>query len=441
MKKLLSVIIILCTFMTFTSLSNASGMDDSDTFSFSQQKYEENLNRFLMNSSDEEIIHKTIETFLFVSHASSRDSMKYNVSFLIDPDYLMSNNIQYRINQNKCIEKLYEVQNSKIPSDSLILSDYSVKINDNTAIASIKEDYTYYDSIIGKDSSYGRQFEFILSHKDERWLIQVIKTTDPWELQENFEYDIIDVDEVIKQILTPSAASIDAEKKEQKLSGLINEAKTLYKWDYNASIAKQYAEAHYNDYSDDYFSYSSTENCQNFASQCVWAGLGGSLSNLTSYPVVYDSTYGSSNDRLWQNYNYYVNGSIDYRMQWAWDNVNGFARLIHDSSIYEEGPYGWLHWNTLNYAEVGDVIWIEYSGDPYYTSTYVNLDHAMVVLEVDGTASSRDIIDITEIAAHTLHSYTEESLSAYLARLCNQADSSYFAVARIRGAYYSSSQP
>ena len=448
--RMVSLFLMLILSLSYPALAINEDLRENnstyDTTCYTQRQYEQELERQQRAASNEERIQSVIKTFMFVLHASSRDSSEYSIDFLIDPDCLYSDNIQYRISQNKCFELLFRAQDSCVQYDSLMLDNCSISVVGDRAEATIDEDYTYFDNTISGLSNYGRQCKFSLVYKDNQWLIQSFTTTDPCESQEGFIYSPFDYEKRVNGILSSSKPSLSAAKQERRgwKSSDGNGTRTLYKWDYDAAAAVAYATAHYNDTSSTYFTYNTSVNCQNFASQCVWAGLGGDTSNLTAYPAIYDSIYGSTNDRLWQNGNYYSNSTIYYNMQWAWDNVCGFARLIHDSNIYVEGPYGWLHFNTLNYADVGDVIWIEYEGDPYYTSTYVNLDHAMVVLEVSGAGYSRDISDITRVAAHTLHSYANESLSAYLTRLIPQdsdVSSTYFAVARIRGGHYSSPQP
>lgn len=174
-------------------------------------------------------------------------------------------------------------------------------------------------------------------------------------------------------------------------------------------------------------------DCQNFASQCVWAGLGGeSKGSIKVPPVVYDSVYGSSNQRLWQHNNY--SQTAPYGYGWNWDHVDGFAWLI-DSAVSANGvgPYGWVNFGTLAYAEPGDVIIWDTGGAP----ALGNLDHAMVVTKVSGTSGSRTINNIYICAHNDPTDFASEPLVDYA---YSGMTGQYFANCRIFGGYYNVAQ-
>lgn len=170
---------------------------------------------------------------------------------------------------------------------------------------------------------------------------------------------------------------------------------------------------------------------QNFASQCVWAGLlsscGASGSSATAIPALSTSTVGSNAPNVWCR-NQYTTYYSHYTNNWAWDNVNGFLRLIATSTSSRQGPHG-NYLRGLAYASPGDVIIIDFAGTRDYTTG--SYDHAMVVTKATGTSGSRGVSDLC-IAANT-----SATTSAYqpLAEYCGYA-ASYFATAHILWGYY-----
>lgn len=197
---------------------------------------------------------------------------------------------------------------------------------------------------------------------------------------------------------------------------------------YSPSAAVRYAAKYYNK-TNSLFG-ASAANCQNFASQCVWAGLlsgcGGSGTSTTAFPAVSTAWTGSDSENVWcrNQYTTYYGGS-DW-LNWAWDNVNGFMKLIWISD--HTGPQGY-YWYGLEKACVGDVIIWDTTGTRSVTDG--TFQHAMVVTRATGTYGSRTVSNLC-VAANT-----SPTTSAYmsLAQYGNYS-SSCFATAHITGGYY-----
>ncbi len=206
----------------------------------------------------------------------------------------------------------------------------------------------------------------------------------------------------------------------------------MYGWTYDTSKAVTYAAAHYSDTSNSVFGFTSEKNCQNFASQCVWAGLGGSGTSTTARPAVPTSRVGTNAFNVWcrnQNTTYYDK----FYFNWAWDNVRGFMKLLRASSMSEEGPYGnGLYTDAIKYAAVGNVLSVNWDG----AANEDSMDHAMFVTGVTGTSGSRTKSNV-KIAAHT-----SPTNSAYqvLSSYTSKADVNFGRTAIWR-AYYTVQQP
>lgn len=116
---------------------------------------------------------------------------------------------------------------------------------------------------------------------------------------------------------------------------------------------------------------------------------------------------------------------------WAWDNVQGFFKLMEESRTNAEGPYGNAFYNNaVAFAQVGNVLAFDKQGVPAADT----LDHAMFVTAVTGTVGERTKRDVM-VAAHTSRTETAyQTLAEYVDTWDRPV--SYFARARIYGGYY-----
>lgn len=211
---------------------------------------------------------------------------------------------------------------------------------------------------------------------------------------------------------------------------------TLNRWTYSVADAVAYAVAHVGDTENSnssIFGYNPDYNCQNFASQCVWAGLGGSGTSTSARPAVSVATAGSTSaPNIWQ-YGVATTCYDFYKLNWTWDNVCGFANMLTQSSFYEEGPYGNTQYSGyFGYIAAGNILSVDWDGSPARDT----LDHAMFVTEVSGTSGSRTTSQV-KIAAHTSHTNTAYvTLSDY-----TTMPSSVYSRVVVNYGHYSTTQP
>lgn len=460
MKKVtrtLALLLILCTLLSCMSIFvSADSMISTEemtvtceTVRSTQAVYESSLGKM---ETDEDNIKAAVETYLLISHASVVNQEKYDLTTTkcLVSTAKRNESIRYRLQANELQQKLNAAKKIQIVYDDLTTRDFEVKVDGNTATAKIVEDYSYKEA--GSDATYGYtcEYTFTLNNSTGNWLIENIATNNPNEMNENFEYTFFDVDKQVELLTTaPSAslnsAAIAASKTEAAhiAAEEANAAKaSLYKWTYSPSLGAAYAEKNYIYQSSSPFADNDDNggNCQNFVSQCIFMGLGGSTSNIKAYPAVADSAYGSSNSRNWEHGQYYDNSSYYPGVQWAWDNCTGFSHYIDESSVYVEGPYGWVETGYLRFVSAGDVVWIDWEGNPVVSATSPTLDHAMYVTRVEGADVTRTMSQIY-IAAHSRPTNgAYERLDNYIARMGSSATDSYFAQARIRGGHYAEPQ-
>ena len=129
-------------------------------------------------------------------------------------------------------------------------------------------------------------------------------------------------------------------------------------------------------------------DCQNYASQCLWYGLGGNNTQIaitTAYKPMIDSQTTSNTARHW----YHSAGGAHTA---SWTEVNSFYNYVLAGSSNTMGLYG-SYAAGVAYAQVGDIIQIRAAGATLY-------DHSFVVVATSGSYGQRTTRDIT-VCAHT----------------------------------------
>ena len=410
-----------------------------DTVSISQEEY---LNEVKASGSetfvddlnrDSNIIQKTCEGFLAIAKASVRMPAEYNPKVLILDTSLSLDTVEYRLSEYKYQMNLNQLLRQVIRTDSIEFSDFTVTQDANEAKASLVESYKYYiNDGFDEENFRRRMYMFDLKQINGKWKISDVVTDDPWERSETFVYQPIDIEMALNEI-SSKINSVESNTENEIEKKLGNQSiQSLIRWTYTVSDAVDYAVAHYSETSNSVFGFTQDNNCQNFASQCVWAGLGGSGTSTTARPAVPTSLVGTNAFNVWAR-NQVTTFYPEYYYNWAWDNVNGFAKLMSASTTSAQGPYGNSYYTSaLSSVEAGNVISFNQDG----TASAGNMDHAMFVTAVTGTAGSRTQANI-KIAAHTSPTNSAyQVLSTYTSLpLAN------FARSAIWSGYYSIQQP
>lgn len=409
-----------------------------DTLDYSQEDYfPAHVNTRMQNVDDEAQIEQLIVGFLASSKAYIRSPNQYNNgSQFIANSAKTSAPVEYRIAETEYKRALNEAMGWEITSDNISFDNFTIDVSGSQASASVVEDYTYYITDgFDSESFRRREYSFELQNGANGWEIVSVKTNDPWEEEDGFSYDVVDVESHIAEVLTvPQTLDSGDVLDEEDLA--VPAATTLNRWTYSTSDAVDYAVDHYKDNKngDSIFGFTTGNNCQNFASQCVWAGLGGSGSSTSARPAVSTSVAGSDGPNVWQrNVATKCYSSSTYWLNWTWDTVRGFANMMVESDPDREGPCGNTQYSgKFRYAAVGNVLSVDWDGNPSRDT----LDHAMFVTEVSGTSGSRTTSQV-KVAAHT-----NPTNSAYetVANYTGMPASAFARVVIYRG-YYSTVQP
>lgn len=445
MKRILSVILVafLVSGVYVPAFAVESRESGFDTLSIIMDDYYESTKPttiFIRLTSDNDLVRNTCEAFIAAGRASVR-SDEYSVSELAD---LSQSQVRYRQSEYQYLAEINDATDVTILSDNLLFSDFEAEINDTSATASIVEKYTYYTNDFDGYNFRMRKYTFSLAkQEDGSWIITGVETDDPWETS-NFSYEPLDAADVIAVANTVVPVELNASS--SRLGEKATEATTsLYKWTYNPSAAVEYAELFCSASSTaggnnplfpiTYDASGDEANCQNFASQCVWAGLIGdcdiavAMTSRTEFPAVSASKVGSSATNVWC---YDSTSTAPAINGCSWYSSTRFAKMIDLSSTSTEGPFGNTHYGNLRYADVGDVI--HYNSSHATVNENSTLNHAMFVTDATGSVGSRTMTNL-KIAANSSPTNTAYvALTAYAAGYQDQN----FSTCVIADGYYRS---
>lgn len=439
MKKRITGLIlalVMCLCVNLPAAKASTAQEGYDTLSLSPSEYlamSTPKQGLFCSANHDTTIMGTCEAFLSMGRASVRDG-EYRPALLVANHSEENPMIQYRLSEYDYLAAYWNALGVEITNDDVWYSDMNIEINGDSATASIVEHYTYYLSDLFDDANHrNREYTFTLERDGDSWSICKITTNDPWE-DESFEYIPLDVD-TAREIATTIVLDVEEEPAMPEFD--MHASYTPYRWEYNTDVAVEYAEKYYNaDSNGGYnplFNYLGA-NCQNFASQCVWAGLIGNMSkvnNATSrsaLPAVSKTRAGADASNIWC----YGETSSQQDGRCSWYSVNGFALMIAQSSPSKEGPFGSIYYGNLKYAKTGSVIINASKG---VTAAYGKLKHAMFVTDVTGTSGSRDVSNIKIAANNSSTSSAFEPLGAY-----SSLKAENFATCNISCGYYSEAQ-
>lgn len=317
--------------------------------------------------NSERKIQDTIKTYFSAQLDSLKDGneksflkIKNNIS-LSDSGKTLYN---YELGKLKYLLASYALSTNKVNDYNLNISFDNINIKDKNATISANVDYTISDSWGIGVQPRKIYHEITLSQNNGNWRIEDDKYSD--ELKELYPVGT-DFDDVISKLSTSTSDINNKNITSTNQSANLVEPPIQYivPGDYYAyydrTKAVNYALSWTSEgtgtsgtsYNNGQFKYFSSGNdCQNYVSQSIWAGFGGTSSSPTAYPMnSIDWWANTSNTSYSQDY-----GGV-YR--WNWVNTGDFFTYITNnySNNYYYGPQGYSTTSTSS-IQVGDYVYV-----------------------------------------------------------------------------------
>lgn len=363
------------------------------------------------DKTENEIRDVLTELFEVKNHYLAGEAEQLDVSdLLLEPD---SDEVGYFQRFVVAKRKILESSEMELVEPETNLTFDRIEVNNKTAKVDLYEwfSFTYHflddNSYLDDRSGEGMDYSITLSKSNGNWKIQGI------DFDSDFASELrdpnADVDLFI-QNSTERAIQVDEGVVVQPFNNGVNPySVSMVNVSYNTESAVSYARTYGGENRNSLFpAYSS--DCQNFASQCVWMGLGGvnNSTNVSNRKIPMVDGYARS----------WFNGGGNHSASWT--AVDDFANYITSATSTSVGPYG----TTISgcaYARPGDIIQFSDDGGATYY-------HSVFVVLVKGTEGSRTTNQIF-VSAHTT------DLSGVL--LSGHYDSgTTFRIVRVWGAHY-----
>lgn len=367
------------------------------------------------DKTDNEIRDVLTELFEVKNHYLAGEAEQLDVSdLLLEPD---SDEVGYFQRFVVAKRKILESSEMELVEPETDLTFDRIEVNNKTAKVDLYEwfSFTYHflddNSYLDDRSGEGMDYSITLSKSNGNWKIQGIDfNTDFASELRNSDVDVDSFVELNVNLAqkTDNSAAIYRFGYELEANRAVGMQYVSFDSTVAVSYARLYAGSARNsaffDYTPDYDS-----DCQNYASQCVWAGLGGSNTSVNSHAVPMVDGY----NRSWYN-------DLYGRHSGSWTDVDDFARYITSASGTSVGPYGTVI-SGYSKAKPGDIIQFSKDGGATYY-------HSVVVVLVKGGGDTHTADKIL-VSGHT-GDVANVSLS-------NHADMSRtFRIVRVLGGRY-----
>ena len=346
---------------------------------------------------EEQFVKEFVELLFHLKRSYIKGEVTDEFTHYIFGDFQDNKSIRGFINKMRYDKEKLKYANYKILWDNISIDFFNITFDNDKVIVDLQEIY----KDILQNYSYGisidaPRYSIQLQKIENKWLITNIESPD--EIDTTFMEDDFNLEEALDWIKNekPNQSNENIEKykkvkefEEKIQSGdysiLANKKFTSY----NRTRAQKYMESYGGSKRNSkFFDYSKQGgDCQNFASQCLWYGFGGTDSKSTieakAFPMITNS-----GDRDW----YQTSKQNDTPKSWVWTGVDEFFEYIEEGSGFDLGPHGTVY-DGVAYAEVGDIIQIDIESDGEF-------NHSYVVYRVQGTTGSRTSHDIW-VTSHT----------------------------------------
>ena len=301
-------------------------------------------------------------------------------------------NLSYMCDKIELEQKMRERCNATVIWSELEIEIEDIVINNDYAEVKAYELYRYTrpstpDIVAGE----GVHYLFVFNKINEMWYITDLTTDSSFDnVMREIGLNVNDY--VAKANIQVESASL-SEYLGPDISTFSTTGWTFYSLDADevATYANYYAHTSnplFYDYTGRYdTSGNPLGDCQNYASQCIWAGLGGVESSSAidnkSWPMIDDGTH----NRGWFHLSTWNRDKYNH-----WASVTSFASYVAGGGSQTWGLVGTVTAGIAN-ASYGDIIQV---GDSEHGGYY----HSFIVVAHSGTAGSRTSENLW-VAGHT----------------------------------------
>lgn len=341
--------------------------------------------------SDCEKVMKIIQLLFEVKREQISDEQgeDYDFAAFWPPDVGNSENINNFVRVIMARKQTFAAARRRAANSRTELTFNNIQIDEDMAVVDVYEwfAYTYYflddELLMDEESGEGTPYRVTLRKDNGNWCISDIAFES--RFLDALRDPSLSVEEFVAECREAATAYIPSETKiavELPVAPRRLPSRKTLDTSRVVTYAKKYAESrnplfyNYGDRGGD---------CQNYASQCIWYGLGGVESatavNNHNFPMVGPSI----SSRQWYN-----DGSGNH--SGSWTAVGDFANYVKGGATSFVGLYGSVTSGIAN-AEVGDIIQVRENGEDSYS-------HSYVVVKVTGIAGYRTLENIW-VCAHS----------------------------------------
>ncbi len=404
-----------------------------DTTSLTQQEYLQSLQMASAKLSAIDALQPTCEWFIASVFAAKRDS-NYDCTAFAASAPELDNTIAYLASATEYQRLVRQATDVRVLSDEITFDNFKATISGDTCTAEIGVHYRYEITGSFEETCYLNYVYYLELIYADGWKIVAATTSMLGGWDEASALEAFDVETAVQRLIEAETQA-QITYVEAALPKVVPQRSGMTRVSYSTTAAVDYARTYFDGRNSLFTSYG--DDCQNFASQCVWAGLvpgcGTSGSSIKAIPAISTRYFAANSPNIWCNgegSTYYSRDDYNY----AWANVNGFMNLISRSNYTQQGPQGY-YYSGIARAGVGDVIAWDAQGNSS-PLPLGELNHAMFVTRATGTVGSRGTSNLF-IAAHTTDSESAYTLLRDYIVECDKDEATLtFVTADIVDGYY-----
>lgn len=382
--------LLLCLTMTVSGAGAQTG----------QAAFESRINAAYADTgaTDEELIDVVTTTYLEMTAAL------YSGISGLDRTFILNDSEEFA----PCHTYFEQSHRNEFAGEQLHDPEYTVTVNSITTAGNCAEAkatlfFSWRYAQLDFDSGLSVDYTFTLEKVQGAWLIGDIQTNafedTQWRLcgyaseEDNCESDSqsFSTNPDDTDFLTPE----EMFEYEQSFTAQHASAAGASSVSINRNAVSTYASTYYQNYNSQFPSWeASNTDCQNFASQCIWAGFGGTApsSSTYSFPMLpnWHMTSGTGGTASWTSCSTFRSNA--FRSSGAESGVYGVCWSMPKKTSGNEDVYE----DYVSTLEVGDIVHFKWNGN--------GNQHAMVVVQTTGISGARTPSDII-LAGHTTNEY------------------------------------